>query len=77
MRSPGGVLYCHTVGEEGGQPRMDRSGLDAVADQVCLDIPPRLWDVEVDFWRALTGRPLEQGLRPEFAFLGDPDPGGR
>ena len=48
----------------------------AIADQVCLDIPPRLWDVEVEFWRAFTGRPLEPGGRPEFGFLGDPDPSG-
>ncbi|HEX2286593.1 MAG TPA: VOC family protein [Mycobacterium sp.] len=75
MRSPGGLLYCHTL-PDGEQPHIDRTGLDAIADQVCLDIPPRLWDVEVEFWRALTGRPLETGMRPEFAFLGDPDPGG-
>jgi hypothetical protein len=76
MRSPGGILYCHTIREESDGPRIDRTGVDAIADQVCLDIPPSLWDVEVEFWRALTGRPLETGRRPEFAFLGDPDPSG-
>lgn len=76
MRSPGGLLFCHTVIDQDQPPRMDRSGLDAVADQVCLDIPARMWDSEVAFWRELTGRALERGLRPEFAFLGDPDPAG-
>ncbi len=45
-------------------------------DQVCLDIPAPLWDREVEFWHTMTGRELEKGLRPEFAFLGDPDPEG-
>lgn len=75
MRSPGGLLYCHTL-PDSEPPRMDRGGLDVIADQVCLDIPPRLWDAEIEFWRALTGRPFEQGLRPEFIVLRDSDPGG-
>jgi hypothetical protein len=75
MRSPGGLLYCHTL-PESEQPRMDRAGLNAVADQVCLDIPPPLWDAEIEFWQAMTGRPFEPGLRPEFAILRDPDPSG-
>jgi hypothetical protein len=75
MRSPGGLLYCHTL-PDSEQPHIDRTGLDAIADQVCLDIPPQLWDVEVEFWRALTVRPLEPGRRPEFAVLADSDPGG-
>ncbi|WP_291526143.1 VOC family protein [Branchiibius sp. NY16-3462-2] len=74
MRSPGGLLYCHTVDlpTEG----MVRDGLDIVLDQVSIDIPEALWEAEVAFWQQLTGRSLERGRRPEFAFLGDPDPAG-
>jgi hypothetical protein len=75
MRSPGGLLFCHTVSDRHERPRMARAEA-VVADQVCLDIPPPLWDAEVAFWRELTGRTLQAGGRPEFAFLGDPDPAG-
>ena len=73
MRSPGGLLFCHTVGHEA---RGFGRGSSSVLDQVCLDIPAPLWDREVEFWHTMTGRELEKGLRPEFAFLGDPDPEG-
>lgn len=76
MRSPGGFLFCHTLTDQTELPRMDRDSLDVVADQICLDIPARSWEVEVDFWHRLTGRTLERGRRLEFAFLGDPDPAG-
>lgn len=74
FRSPGGLLYCHTVDvpTEG----MDRRGLQIVLDQVSIDIPPQCWEAEVAFWQAITGRVLQPGRRPEFAFLGDPDPAG-
>lgn len=75
MRSPGGLLFCHTTGEPGVRPRLARNSR-SIVDQVCLDIPPRLWAAEVSFWQQLTGRPLEPGSLPEFAFLGDPDPAG-
>ncbi|NHN57319.1 VOC family protein [Calidifontibacter sp. DB0510] len=67
MRSPGGFTFCQTLAE--GTPQLVRQS-DSVLDQVCLDIPNPVWDKEIDFWQALTGRPLEQGRRPEFAFLG-------
>lgn len=54
---------------------MARTARD-IADQVCIDIPPALWTAQVAFWRSATHRILQQGLRPEFAFLGDPDPAG-
>lgn len=75
MRSPGGLLFCHTAAGGLTEPRMARDGR-AIIDQICLDIPPRLWEVEVRFWQHLTGREVEAGRRPEFAFLGDPDPAG-
>lgn len=75
LRSPGGLLFCHTRAREDTTPRLARDGT-AVADQVCIDIPPRLWDTEVRFWCELTGRALHPGRRPEFAVLRDPDPAG-
>ncbi len=67
MRSPGGLVFCHSS----GRPReMVRSDPDRVLDQVCIDIPEPVWDTEVEFWRRLTGRELESGRRAEFAFLG-------
>lgn len=74
MRSPGGLLFCHTLADE--LRRFARADVDRVLDQVCLDIPAPLWDREVEFWHTVTGRELEVGLRPEFAFLGDPDAHG-
>jgi hypothetical protein len=74
MRSPGGLLFCHT--REDHSHRFARTDPDGELDQVCLDIPAPRWDAELAFWKALTGRELEQGLREEFAFLGDPDPHG-
>lgn len=71
MRSPGGLLLCHTIaGPE--SHHLDRSG-DVVLDQVCIDIPPRLWDVEVDFWQRVTGRGLVAGSLPEFLGMADVD----
>ncbi|MFT4085515.1 MAG: VOC family protein [Nocardioides sp.] len=75
MRSPGGLLFCHTLRDASARPHLHRAG-GVAADQVCLDIPARLWDAEVRFWQAITGRDLESSSRPEFAFLGDPDPAG-
>lgn len=74
VRSPGGLLSCHTLDD--GPRRADRTDMVSVLDQVCIDIPPSRWDEEVAYWRIVTGRQLELGLRPKFAFLGDPDPAG-
>ena len=65
-RSPGGFVFCHTLtsGSASGPPVEG-----AVLDQVCLDIPPRLWEAEVVFWSALLGRPAVPGERAEYAFL--------
>lgn len=77
MRSPGGLLFCHTVADSGDQPHLHRGETEVVLDQVCIDIPSRCWRTEVTFWQTPTGRDLERGLRPEFALLGDrADPAG-
>jgi hypothetical protein len=38
-------------------------------DQVCVDIPPRLWDSEVEFWASLTGMEAAEGRTPDFRRL--------
>src|SRR5690606_10324772 len=73
LRSPGGLLFCLTLAEPG--PRLERPA-DLVLDQVCLDIPPRLWDAEVAFWQRLSGRGITTGRADHFARLVDPDPAG-
>ncbi|MDT0186727.1 VOC family protein [Microbacterium sp. ARD31] len=66
MRSPGGLLLCHTRLE--GTPLLERSGA-TVLDQVCVDVPRPHWDAEVAFWAALTGREPQVGSLPEFVRL--------
>ena len=68
MRSPGGFLFCHTLLD--GRPALHRDGA-TILDQVCLDVPSDLWDVEVAFWRDLTGRGPQVGTAPEFVRLLD------
>lgn len=71
MRSPGGLTFCHTLSTPVADDAPETVAA-CVLDQVCIDIPPRLWEAEVRFWQALTGRDLEAGLLPQFAFLGAP-----
>ncbi len=75
MRSPGGLLLCHTLGEEAA-PRFARSEPERVLDQLCIDIPRSRWDQEVAFWAGITGRTPEPAKTPEFVRLADPDPHG-
>ena len=60
LRSPGGLLFCCTLGRPG---RLYRGG-DTVADQVAIDIPALWWDAEVAFWTQVLGREPVQGRRP-------------
>lgn len=66
MRSPGGLVFCHTLVD--GEPSLVRDA-STILDQVCLDIPAAHWDEEVAFWSALTGRGVEVGTLPQFARL--------
>lgn len=66
MRSPGGLLLCHTLLD--GEPSLVRDGA-TVLDQVCLDIPAARWEAEVAFWAGITGRGPQAGTRPEFVRL--------
>jgi hypothetical protein len=66
MRSPGGLLLCHTRMD--GEPGMARTGA-TVLDQVCIDVPAVHWEAELDFWAGLTGRGPQVGSLPHFARL--------
>ena len=54
--SPGLIhQVMHTLaGPE--RPTLHRGDDDLVLDQVCLDVPGRLWEAEVAFWATMTGR---------------------
>jgi hypothetical protein len=66
MRSPGGLVFCHTLLE--GQPALVREGA-TVLDQVCVDVPAVHWESEVAFWSELTGRDPQGGSLPHFVRL--------
>lgn len=54
--SPGGFTFC-VVGDPGRRPPRPAAwpGGRSAVDEVCLDVPPRLWDAELAFWGGLTG----------------------
>ena len=66
MRSPGGLVFCHTLLD--GEPSLARDGA-TIVDQVCLDIPAAHWESELAFWAELTGRGPQVGSLPQFARL--------
>ena len=51
----------------------DWPGGRSIVDQVCLDIPPHVYDDEVAFWRALTGWDLVDSQAPELERLRRPE----
>ena len=79
LTSPGGFPFC-LVPWEGADvesavpPPNQLVGLATSArlDQLCLDIPPALWDVESAFWAELTGWKMLHLDEPEFARLDQP-----
>ncbi|GAA4071044.1 VOC family protein [Streptomyces shaanxiensis] len=73
LRSPAGQLFCAVPwhGESARPPVVRGSRLD----QVCVDVPPSLYDAEVAFWSALLADwASAPGSRPEFQVL-KPPPG--
>lgn len=70
LRSPGGQAFCVGAwqGETVRPPVVDGCRLD----QVCLDVPPSVYDAETAFWAALTGWDLLSGSLPEFRVLRPP-----
>ncbi|MFC8130365.1 VOC family protein [Streptomyces sp. NPDC057302] len=69
LRSPGGQLFC-VVAWEGEKlrpgPLVAPDGTTSRLDQVCLDVPPAVFDAEKAFWPAFTGWSDRPGSRPEF-----------
>lgn len=72
-RSPGGLDYCLVPGRESERPAAavwdDGTSL---VDQVCIDVPPDLWEAECGFWAGVTGWELTDNDRPEFRRLVKP-----
>ncbi len=73
-RSAGGLPFCLVSGAESDRPPPSTwpGGNRSLVDQVCLDIPPEVYDDECDFWASVTGWELLQGGRPEFRRLRKP-----
>ncbi|MEV0318017.1 VOC family protein [Streptomyces sp. NPDC050658] len=75
LRSPGGQLFCLVPwqGErERPAPPIAPDGTTSRLDQVCLDVPPGLWEAEAAFWPAFTGWSSRAGSRPEFHLVEPP-----
>ncbi|MFJ8534639.1 VOC family protein [Streptomyces sp. NPDC093591] len=71
LRSPAGQSFCAVPwhGESVRPPVVRGSRLD----QLCLDVPPSLYDTEVAFWSGLlAGWASAPGSRPEFHVLRPP-----
>ncbi|MEU6769356.1 VOC family protein [Streptomyces sp. NPDC046853] len=76
LRSPGGQLFCvvRWHGEHvRPEPLAAPDGTTSRLDQVCLDVPPAVWEAEKAFWIAFTGWSERPGSLPEFHLV-DPDP---
>ncbi|AEV85211.1 hypothetical protein ACWT_4191 [Actinoplanes sp. SE50] len=69
LRSPAGIVFCVVPWSGEKIVALDRS---AVVDQVCLDIPDQLYEVEAAFWTALTGWARTPSGAPEFEHLTPP-----
>ena len=75
MRSPGGQRFCLVPWHgEATRPEVV-TGPDRAStrlDQVCIDLPPSLYDAEVAFWTAITGWECRSGSLPEFRLIKPP-----
>lgn len=75
LASPGGFVFCLVPWEHESEVpapvRLDRGGSNR-ADQLCLDVPADLLDVETTFWHSLTGWPLRHIPDSEFSALERP-----
>jgi hypothetical protein len=75
VRSPGGFTFCFVRHEASVRPRPATwpDGTRSQVDQVCLDLPPEVYDAELAFWQALTGWDIRDLEETEFARLLPPD----
>lgn len=73
--SPSGVRF-RSVPDRGDSTRQSpvpgRAGVLSLVDQLCLDITAESFEIECQFWAALTGWELRTGARPEFMYLARP-----
>ena len=69
LRSPAGLGFCLTP-HHGASGRPPPVGLPTTrVDQVCLDLPAAVHDLEAAFWTRLTGWERHRGRLPEFELL--------
>ncbi|MBA9006834.1 VOC family protein [Thermomonospora cellulosilytica] len=72
LRSPAGQAFCAVPWEgdwERPRPVAGPGGAESVLDQVTIDVGPRDYEREVEFWAAVTGWELRPTGRPEFRRL--------
>ena len=75
LRSPGGLVFCLVRRQASRRPAPATwpDGTRSRVDQVCLDLPPASYDVELAFWQALTGWEHDPGVSREFGRLQPPE----
>ncbi|WP_411285046.1 VOC family protein [Lapillicoccus sp.] len=72
LRSPAGLGFC-LVPHRGASERPPPVGHPTTrVDQVCLDLPAAVHDLEAAFWTRLTGWERHRGRLPEFELLAPP-----
>jgi len=74
LRSPGGLTFCFVPHPAGSWPAPVAwaDGNRSQVDQVCLDIPPSVYDVETEFWATITGWHHDPDVSREYARLEPP-----
>lgn len=72
LRSPGGLPFRVESTDQGftEPPVIEHAdGSLSSANQLCIDIAPTMWDVELAFWAGMTGAGLRDTGSPEFTGL--------
>lgn len=59
LRSPAGMVLCLTSWNAAGRASQQVREVSPLLDEVCLRVPARSWDVEVEFWQQLLARSAE------------------
>lgn len=75
LRSPAGVVFClvRWSGERVAPVAVRwPGGQSSVVDQLCLDVPGRLFEREAGFWESVTGWVRRSSDLPEFSWLRRP-----
>jgi hypothetical protein len=76
LTSPGGITFCvvaHCGEETRPSPVIAGDAPRSLADQLCLDVAPDLYDEECAFWEAFTGWEHRPARLREFSYLERPD----